>query len=256
MIRLQNPALGQVTFLLNFKEPQTNIRFAQGDAEVAFGSFGAGQSQQTNVPDAADPSMPRIIFAKDRNSIAISQISVQYTRGAVPRPHGTLDQQLQTVVEEIQNFYRQALEFRPAHQYVHEAVIVQINYPSSESMADLHKYVYDRFISFRPLGELASVQLQIGFKINDLYFNLGASVYQTRHFEWKSPAQAGINPSTVMLALNSGKLIEKGLQFTIDVNDRPRHEVGRSKDAATPDKLLETICRFTREQLPTIVSDK
>src|SRR6266404_4819078 len=169
MPRLQSPSLGQVTYLVHFREPQEKIRFAQGDAEVAFGSFGAGQSQQTNVPDSADPSVARIVFMKERKNIAISQVAVQLVQAFEPVAHVDVLRQFDAVKDEIYSFHRQALEFKPAKEYANVAVVLQVNFPSDASTAELHKFVYDKFVKFAPIGELASVQLTLGFRVNDLF---------------------------------------------------------------------------------------
>lgn len=255
MTRFLNPSIGQATFLLNFREPQQKIRFSQGDAEVAFGSFGAGQSQQTNVLDDADPSLPRIVFVKDRKNIAISQLAVQLTQVYEPNPTNSLSDQYAALTQELLAFHRQALEYKPGKEYSHIAVVLQVNYPSVASTAELHKFVHDKFIAFQlPVGELASVQLTLGYKVNDLFVNIGASVYEARHLEFKNVKPGSATPIAVMLNLEDMKVMSKGVQFTVDVNDRPRHLKNRQAGPGSPKELFDMAAQLLNEQLPKLVS--
>jgi hypothetical protein len=257
MTRFLNPSIGQATYLLNFREPQQKVRFSQGDAEVAFGSFGAGQSQQTNVLDDADPAMPRIVFVRDRKNISISQMSVNLVQVFEPSPTSNLEDQFAALIEELQNFHRQALEYKPAKEYSHIALVLQVNYPSAATTAELHKFVYDKFIAFQlPVGELASVQLSLGYKVNDLFVNIGASVYEARQFEFKNVKPGSATPISVMLSLEDAKVMSKGVQFTVDVNDRPRHIKNRQAGAGSPEELFGMAAQLLNEQLPKLVSGK
>jgi hypothetical protein len=251
MPRLKNPSVGQVTYLVHFRKPQEKIRFTQGDAEVAFGSFGAGQSQQTNVPDDADPSLARIVFLKDKKNISISQMAVQLVHALEPQPTIGLREQFEAIKVEITEFHKQALEFKPASDYGNIAFVVQVNYPSDATTPELHKLVYDKFIAFQPFGELASINLTLGFKINDLFVNLGASVYETRQIEFKNQRSSQATPISILFKMEEARLISKGLQFTVDVNDRARHV--KNHQIGTPDELFEMAARMLNEQLPAIV---
>lgn len=256
MTSFLSPFIGQATFLLNFRELQKKIRFSQGDAEVAFGSFGAGQSQQTNVPDEADPNLPRIFFVKERKNISISQMMVQFAQSAESGFGKSLEEQFNSLAGQLLAFHRQALEFKPAQEYSHVALVLHVNYPSGASTAELNKFVHDKFVSFQfPVGELASVQLTVGYKVDDLFVNFGASVYEARHFDMTVKAGTAVQMPS-LLHLEDMKVSARGVQFTIDINDRPLHLKNRKIGAVPPDELLNKAAQMLMEQLPKIVDGK
>lgn len=248
MLTLKKPSLGQFTYLLQFRRPQERIRFAQGDAEVAFGSFGAGQSQQTNLPDAADPSLPRIIFMKDKRQIAISQMAVQLTEVF---EGGDLQAQMDSVRRQISSFHQQALEFKKEQEFGSVALVLQVNYVSEASLEQLHEFVYSKFVTLPKLGELASVQLNLGFKIEDLFVNLGASVFEARRLDIQNQP---VTPGTpVIFDVSKGKLVSKGVQITLDINDRPLMQKNPSRKIGTPDTVFEAADSILTGTLPGIM---
>ncbi|HGL6721638.1 hypothetical protein NTJ56_05670 [Burkholderia contaminans] len=247
MPNFQLPSLAQVAFLLHFSEVQTKVRFTQGDAEVAFGAFGSGQSQQTNVLDDADPSVPRIVFAKAKKNIAISQLAVQYAQGFDPG-ECPVNEQVPNILSTARSFYDQALEYRSVENYASLGMVLMVNYPSTSPTDEIHKFVYDRFVALPSLGDVASVQMTLGFKISDLFVNLGASVYETRQFDFK-----GLTPfKSISMRLDQLAVIAKGMQINLDVNSRAR--VGeRAVNRQAMEDVISMATEFLYKQLPTIV---
>ncbi|MBR8182521.1 hypothetical protein [Burkholderia ambifaria] len=247
MPTFQHPSLTQVAFLLHFSEVQTKVRFTQGDAEVAFGSFGSGQSQQTNVLDDADPSLPRIVFAKAKKNIAISQLAVQYAQGFDPG-ECPVNGQLSDVLATARSFYDQALEYRSLDSYASLGMVLMVNYPSTAPTDEIHKFVYEKFVALPALGDVASVQMTIGFKMSDLFVNLGASVYETRQFDFN-----GLTPfKSLSFSLDKINVIAKGMQINLDVNSRARAGEGAVNRQAMED-VISTATEFLEKRLPTIV---
>jgi hypothetical protein len=255
MSRFQNPFIGQMTYVVHFRQPQEKIRFSQGGAEVAFRSFGADQSQQTNLPDNADPSLARLVFVDDRRSIAISQVAIQYAHTFEPHGNVELGEHFVEIRREIADFHRQVLEYKPSDEYSHVAAVLQVNYPSTESTRFLHQYVYERFVTFKPIGDIASFQMTLGFKVNDLFVNLGASVYETRQIDPRDSKQGRVTPISIMLNMEESKVIARGVQLTIDVNDRPRHSRNRPIGAGSLNDVLDTASKIIEEQLPGMVNE-
>jgi hypothetical protein len=259
MLSFQPPTIAQFTYVIHFKDVQEKIRFAQGDAEVAFGSFGAGQSQQTNVPDATDPAVPRLLFVKGERSISISSqaIQLQHTYPA-PANSSNLTDRFLELVDEVQAFHAQALDFeRNGREYGTIALIVAVNYPSEAGMTDLHKYFLDRFLKIEPLGDLASASFSAGFRSGDFFLNINGGVYELRQFDLKMDKPSFINPANLALGAKDSKVISKGVQFTIDVNDRPRLMPASMKDGSTrPEQVIELARELIMEKLPNILQER
>ncbi|KGB97859.1 hypothetical protein DM81_2644 [Burkholderia multivorans] len=254
MPRFQKPKIAQFTYVIHFKDTQEKIRWAQGDAEVAFGSFGAGQSQQTNVPDNVDPSVPRILFMKDNRNIAISQQAVQLTHTFDAKATPPLDGQLEELRQEIGTFYEQALEFERDRPYGSASLIVIVNFGAESTTEELHKFVFERFIKFDPLGDLASVQFAVGFKAGDFYVNLNGAVYETRQFEMTQQIRGPITPANLLQSAQHAKLLGRGVQFTVDINDRPRFAVkGPQPRLVKPDSLFDRAKQIITAKLPSII---
>lgn len=255
MPSFQSPTIAQFTYVIHFKDLEEKIRFAQGDAEVAFGSFGAGQSQQTNVPDGSDPTVPRILFVKGNRNIAISPhaVQLQHTFPAnVKSP--PLESQFRELTDEVRAFHAQALDFqRSGREYGHVALVVVVNYPSDAETAELHQYFFDRFLSVEPLGDLASVSFATGFRSGDFFLNLNGAVYELRQFDMKLEKPGFINPANLVLGGKESKVLSKGVQFTVDVNDRPRWmPPSRANDLAKPEQVLDLARDLIMKKLPGI----
>lgn len=258
MVNLENPVLGQVIYLLNFKEPQEKIRFTQGDAEVAFGAFGAGQSQQTNVQDNADPSFPRLIFVNEHKSIQISQVAVQYHQGLLSDSRD-IRTQIESIKTDITAFHTQAMEYMRGDVALYGSigVVATLNYASSESIDFLNQYLYGKFISFKSSSPLASFQLTLGFKHGDFFVNLGASVFETRQIDLNGmPQVLPLSPLAVMSTVQRAKVLSKGIQFTIDINDRPRFSKDLEAVVEDPKELFSMLDDYVFVQLPSIVGER
>ncbi|MEX3952009.1 hypothetical protein AB4Y40_30170 [Paraburkholderia sp. EG287B] len=252
MPSFQTPSIAQFTYVIHFKELEEKIRFAQGDAEVAFGSFGAGQSQQTNVPDGSDPTVPRILFVKGNRNISISSHAVQLQHVFPANVNAvSLKVQLTEIAAEVQAFHAQALDFqRNGREYGHVALIAVVNYPSAADTSELHKYFFERFLKVEPLGDLASVSFATGFRSGDFFLNVNGAVYELRQFDMKLDKPGFINP--LNLAFNrDSKVLSKGVQFTVDVNDRPRSmSPSRTDGLIPPERLLDVVFDVVTNKLP------
>lgn len=259
MPSFQPPTIGQFTYVIHFKEVQEKIRFAQGDAEVAFGSFGAGQSQQTNVPDTTDPAVPRILFVKGERNISISSQAVQFQHVfPASSSAASLEDGFQQLADEVVAFHAQARDFEQAgREYGTVALIIVVNYPSEDGTAELHKYFFDRFLKIGPLGDIASTSFSAGFRTGNFFLNINGAVYELRQFDMKLDKPGFINPANLVLGVKESKVISKGFQFTVDVNDRPRLMPPIKADIPTkPEEVLGLARELIMEQLPNIVRER
>jgi hypothetical protein len=242
MIELAKPIIRQVTYLLNFKSIAPKIRFEQAQAEDVYSSFIGTQSQQTNLPDDADPSLARIIFQSAKKRIAISQTGCQIDL-SFHDGEFTLEKQLGIVKNNIIDFHSKSLQFRTAESYGVTAMILDINFASKSPSSALQDYLHDRFIKTPRIGDVASVQVNVGYTLGNHFFNFSASVYELRKFEVASGGN-----QTAIINIEEMSVSEYGLVFKIDINNRPQLIANSSEIAENPENLFSTLDTFLGEQ--------
>jgi hypothetical protein len=244
MIDLAKPFLRQVTYLLNFKSIAQKIRFEQARAEEVFASFIGVQSQQTNLPDDADPSMARIIFQGSKKQIAISQLGCQIvlTSEDAQLP---LAKQLEMVKSNIAEFHSKSLEYKNAGTYGMAALIMEICFSSKTSIPELQDYLYSKFIQTPRIGEVASVQVNLGYKMGSYFLNFGANVYEMRKFE----LAGGENK---IVKIEDLSVQDFGLVFKIDINNRPLMTSNASKIAESPVQIFSLVDGFLGDKFEKI----
>lgn len=227
--------------LVSFKVVEEKIRLRQADAERAFGPMLNVQSQQTNVPDAADPNTPRIVFSTGNNALSISQIGCQLDLG-FERNGAVLEEQLATVQELVNQFYRCVLNFKPEADLGGVALVIDVNFPTSLGKTAMQQHLYDRFFVKRSEpGTLASLTFQIGYETPERYFlNFTANVYELRALQFDSNT-----PRPEIINVLDVPVVEEGFGIKIDVNDRPRAMAGLYK-VEPPDELISKTFAFVR----------
>lgn len=236
------PYLATVVYIVNFIAPDAKIRFKQAEIESAFAGFVSGQSQQTNVSDHEDPSQPRIIFGNDTKSIVFSQVSCQLQMSFSPSSI-TMGEQLRAVVKNVLEFCHRIEKVVPKDSLNHSGLVYDITFPSDSSVQSLQDYLFERFFKMEKLGRTASSQFNVGFEVDDLYLTLAASVYENRKMEL--PSVGGAHP--VLINILSMPVVAYGLQFKVDLNDRPRHVAGPGS-FTPPQHLLDAGDKFIRTQ--------
>lgn len=246
MTELNQPFLSQVTYLLNFRSIAQKIRFEQAQAEDAFAKFIGVQSTQTNVPDDADPNLARIVFQTNKKSIAISQTACQLSM-AFKNAELPVAKQIEIAKGKISEFYTNSLKFKEAEKFGMTAVIFEINFSAKNANVDLQEYLYDQFIKTPKISDVASVQVNLGYKINNHFLNFGASVYEIRNFE-----VSGSVGQIVNIDINEMKTIDTGLAFKIDINNRPMLNSNKAERIEEPGNLLSTLDDFISGQFEKI----
>ncbi|KVA11849.1 hypothetical protein WI41_07075 [Burkholderia latens] len=249
MIEVSKPYINQARYLLNFREPQKSVRLDQREAELAFGGMVAGQSQQLNVPDSADPNIARIVFASGKKNLTISQLAVQLTLSF----DATLDvaKQMAIVEKNVRDFHHRVPQFKELSTFAANALILHINFPSTETSGRLNEFLYEKLIKQAPVGEIASVQTNLGFKFGEIFANIGASIYESRRFS--ATFEPGVNPLMQTFDLTSLPVIESGLQITLDINNRPRQLANPNVVAQEPDPLIDVIQDMLSQHMPKLI---
>jgi len=223
--------LQAVVYVINFKAPDVKMRFKQAAAEAAFNGLIGGQSQQTNVPDTADPMQARIIFGNEKKSIAISQTSCQLQMNFSDSEH-KVDEQLKVVKKNVQDFYKRALQFVDENTFAHSGLVIELAFPSKDPVENLQNYIVDQFYKGEHFGKVASAQFAIGFEKDGLYLTVSSSVYENRRME----ISANNNNLPTFIDVSTLPIIDYGLVFKVDVNDRPRQ--AQNKLGCAPSDLI------------------
>lgn len=234
-IKTSPPSLNSAIFVLNFAEPQLKIRFSQALAEEAFGRLVNAQSQQTNLPDQADPAQPRIIFHTDKKRILISQLSAQLQMNFVESSLDILSQ-LNIIRKNAIEFFERAIVFMSPDKFSHQGLVVDIAFETSENLVAVRNFIHDQFIKIPPLAEVASTQIALGYKTNGLFINLAVSDFELRDINIGA---------TGVFRLEDFPVKSQGLLAKVDVNNLPSAADGLSIEG------LEKIC----SQLQTFINN-
>ncbi len=244
MVQFANPKIATVQYGINFRQPDQQVRFAQGEAERAFSAFVSSPSTQTNMPDLSDPNVPRILFAGNgQKQIAISQLAVQLTLSF----DNSLDieEQWRIIKKNVTEFHSKALAFKAKEFYSISSLIVQVNSESNDSAREMNDFLYSHFMKFAAEDELAGFSVTMGFKREGLYLNLNANVYEKRQFKLE---QSTIGQVMAVLNTQDMKVIERGLSLSIDVNTRPRFAESENAVVSEPAELFTAAHDFLTDQ--------
>lgn len=251
MINLSSHYIASTTYVLNFKKTERQIRLQQAQAEEAFGGMITAQSQQTNLPDQVDPKQPRIIFQKPNNSIAISQNSCQW-QVVFDNENASIDRELQKIEDEIQEFYKRAIIFRPKKDFGSAGLVFEINFPSNSSALDLQKYLHNTFIKTKPIGEVASIQINMGFELNGYFLTISAAAYESRRIEIKKDDFT----TREDIDMKNYPVTETGINLKLDINSLPKTKKDPTFEPENPTDLIEITKKFLGEQLENILGLK
>lgn len=250
MFNREDAHIANAVYVLNFKDVDNSARFQQAAAEKAFGGIVNGQSVQSNVPDGFDPTVPRIMFNSGTKQISISQASCQLVLNFPEPGRLAFDEQWEVIKKNVGDFHRKAMEFKPGSSYGMSSLVFQIAFRSVEGATDLNVLLYNKLIKKDLDGELASVSVQLGYRHDSWYKNVNVGVYEKR--ELKLPVVIG--QQVAQVKMDKLPVTERGINLTIDVNDRPKFQ----NDAAVcsdPESILKLARDFSLGQLNTIIFD-
>lgn len=193
------------------------IRYKQEQAEGIFGPLFGMQSQQTNLPDDFDPAAPRLIFQHGKKQLIVSQVASQLTLGFESGLGKGWKEQVEIFIKNVNELGRLLCKF---HDKLNGevGVVFSLSIPSDASKNELTKKIFDSYISFKELGEIASSSFKVGFKTeDDFYLNFEADVYEMRG--------GAVSNFSGVIDIRSLPVHEVGFLFKIDLNNRPRQSV-------------------------------
>jgi len=240
MAAFNKPAITNCIYLLNFRSLAEKVRFDQQAAEEAFSGFVGGGSQQTNVPDEMDPNLPRIILAGKSRFVSVSQTACQFNI-SLGFDQSTFEAQFSSIEKNILDFHRCALEFKKVDSFGMSAIVLETNFSSELKISDIQSYLYSTFIRAPVVGDIASTQFSLGYKVDNHFMNIGASVFELRNVDFSLGARP-VHP--LMLDLDKVPVQQVGLTFKFDINDRPRFSFDPNASSEDPKDILLRLRRF------------
>ena len=216
------------------------VRLKVRELEKAFHGQFPGQAEVLNVPDSAQSTLTRLALRAGNKSLNVSQVSAQLTLEFEAKSM-SLERQLEVIERNLQDFSRNVRTFRQAVGLEESGIIVTVNYPSDESSSTLHQHVFDRFFKIEPRGSVASVGFQIGFETpRETYENYAVGVYELRTKHFDAPVTVGPS-SPLSIAVSDIPVTEQGLEFKIDINNRPVFKAGSRTEDRDPMPLFKRI---------------
>jgi len=240
----KKPRLANITYVINFKAPEFKIRFKQAEIEAAFSGYASGQSQQTNIPDDADPAQPRIVWGSDTKQVLFSQSSCQVQMSFPDNNQFTVDQQLQIVRKNVLDFFVKAHAIFKQDSFASNGMVFDVAFPTDAPIAEFQNDCFDKFLKVPKCGKIASAQFTVGYEIDDLYLSVAGSVYERRQFEMKMKGA----PQSRLVNIREFPVVEYGLMIKLDVNDRLREKMGLL-GIARPEDLLSRAEKFLTSEL-------
>ena len=106
-------------------------------------------------------------------------------------------------------------EFMEENLIKQQGFIVSVNYKNKLTQQEMSDYLFKRFFSFKPYGELASTNFKIGFRISDLLFlNFEVSSYEIREVKIEQG-------ETTIVIVDTIPVKEVGYNLKVDINNRP-----------------------------------
>jgi hypothetical protein len=221
-MKFENKYISEAVCLIQYKAIDSKIRHRVAEAENAFADIFSGQSQQTNVPDNTDPSIPRLIFQAGHKQLSISQKACQFSLG-FERNEKTIVEQLAIITKKLSVFQNDVLKFKPKDELGECALIVNINIPCKEGRDSLLQHVYNRFFKIDQqavYGKLASYSFKVGYETsNKCYLNYEADIYELRKLD---VPQSIVSGQVMRVDIKDSPVIEEGIGIRVDVNNKPK----------------------------------
>ena len=192
-----------------------------------------------------DPNLPRIIFTGSNKVVSISQARLQMDFSFST---GGINEQLAIIKKNSLAFHSAATNKFALESFSLTAVIVNIQMSSSGETLELYQLIRDKFFGDPKVDlEFASAQVALGYKVGDYFINLGADVFEQRQFS----TEGFVPGKMIFVKSTEGELVDKGLVFKVDVNNRPKLAKG-GVIGESADEYFDVLDKFLRESFPKI----
>jgi hypothetical protein len=207
----------------------SEIRYKVGDVERNFQSIVGGQASGTNVADSAPPPIPRFTMQSGPKQIAVSQISAQLDM-EFSNANKPIDNTLAIIKRNAVGFWEGAKRLKSLDEITEVGIILTMNSTSKLSQADMAREIDKRFLKVPSLGEIASVQLQVGYIDTEklIFFNVSVGTYELR----EGPVnQRDAKGGRLTLDIGTLSVKEIGYEVKFDVNSKPLHQAKKIPSA-------------------------
>lgn len=200
----------------------------------------SGNLMTLNVSEDAPPDAPRaLINSKDTLiNIGLDRFEILIKPPLhISGKYETCLEFAHSRMESILNilFHKLSIKYKWA------GCVMHIHYPVDKSIKraiQIVTPVYDKLVNFpREEKELASFDLRFGFNDNNFFKTYSITGYEKRDIKLEVPAELS---SVLYIETNEFPVIESGIQFSVDINNKIRRE-----NKSPIDDLLEILVEST-----------
>ena len=218
---------------LGFKRVD-KIRHAGAIAEDYFAeSFGKANVQYMNIPRGmAAPNAPLFILANSNMQLVVSQVHAQISLEFSPSQvsENTAWGVIRKYSELLFGFAQKAL---PPDTLQTAATVFTFNCPTNEPDEVMADYLFQQLLKVPVTRPIVNCQVVLGYQTeSELFVNSTWNAYQIKEIEIQGQVSDAID-----VAEHQGRITERGLALTLDVNNKPRVRAGQKFDATIFDEI-------------------
>jgi len=179
VFKIMEKYISEAAVIVSFKQDNF-VRLKQTKAEDAYkNAAGGSPSLNTNQPDTAEPSLPRIIFKDKLKGIGISQNAAQLAVRFEKKED--INKQVQTVLENVDMLFNATKEFEGESNIKDTGLMAYLIVPSPKPFNELNAYLFNSFSKFEPQGEIVNTFYRTGFKTgNNLFLGIDIGAYEQK----------------------------------------------------------------------------
>ena len=224
-----------VTFAVN-----PGIIFSSGKQLMDLKSALGAKLLSLNVPESAPPETPRAMLSTEDMIIGLGFNRLDITT----RPPDHVNQDYAACATFAERKAHPIIESLGKQvEYLWAGIVVMDEYVFPKQNAPSLKVVtpvFDRLVNIpREAKDLASFQLQYGYKQGDFYKNFTISGFETRDVSLEIQLK-GAGP--IRVDLSKYPITESGIQISVDINN---------KASSSESDVLTDIARLFQEQIAT-----
>lgn len=202
-------------------ELDASVVLTCGPALKAINNKLGGKLITVNTPEAAPPSLPRVVLKTDDAILNLSLDRIQITTSPPPHVANDIEESARFSEQRATSIFKELLVVLPAYKWV--GVIADLEFPSSnennKSSRQAVAPIFDQLIKMqRGDRDLSSFELQYGFQEAGFFQTYTIKGYERRNIT--VPTQP---PSGELVVLNPEEfpLVECGIEILVDVNNKP-----------------------------------
>jgi hypothetical protein len=191
-------------------EQDNFIRLKQTKAEESYKNIIDKPSVNTNQPDSASASIPRIIIKDSSKGIAISQNAAQIAM--MFGKNSSIDAQTDDLLNTLDLMFEDTKNFQGEDNIQETGFLVSVAYTTDKPIEELSTFLFNNFSNFEPLGNVINAVYKFGFNTeNNLYVGIEFGGYRVVHGPEETNAEKKANAAES----------ESVYLFKIDINNKP-----------------------------------